>query len=243
MTETSYELYMIRGPSPGTIFALPDRGLTIGRDPLSDFLINDPEISRQHALLTKTPTGEFRIQDLGSTNGTFVDGERLESEPLTLRPSNVITMGGEVTIVFRERTTAEPAGTGKENDSAPIDKDEAPDSSDSESESAVAGQQVEQDGPSEEIEVTEPDIPAEQPLREVNQPQPVDQSPAQQPEIINTAEDIDQPGQIEPDGSEGLSANLILGLMLLLLCCCLSLLVFLIYSGGDSLLRQLGVVP
>ena len=239
MTETSYELYMIRGPSPGSVYALPDRGLTIGRYPLSDFLINDPEISRQHALLTKTPSGEFRIQDLGSTNGTFVDGERLESKPLTLRPSSIITMGGEVTIVFRERSLAEPAAAGKENDIAPISKDEAPDSSHSESESAVAGQQVEQDG----SPVAEPDIPAKQPLREVGQPQPLDQPSAEQPEIINTADDIPQPSQIGIDGSEGLSANLILGLMLLLLCCCLSLLVFLIYSGGDSLLRQLGLVP
>ena len=100
MNATSYELFVKHGPVPGLIYPLTDKGLTIGRDPLSDILINDPEVSRQHALLSRTPTGEYRLQDLGSTNGTYVDGKRLEREPITLKsflmvfeqPRNAITI-------------------------------------------------------------------------------------------------------------------------------------------------------
>ena len=57
--------------------------MTIGRDPMAEITINDPEVSRRHARLIGTLSG-YRIQDLGSTNGTFVDDIRLGGEPLDL---------------------------------------------------------------------------------------------------------------------------------------------------------------
>ncbi len=65
---------------------------TIGRSRDNDLVIKDHCISRNHAILQSTETGEFYLIDLGSRNGTFVDGRRV-AIPVTLRSSNIITFG------------------------------------------------------------------------------------------------------------------------------------------------------
>ncbi len=239
MTDTSYELYMKRGPSPGTVYALKEQSLTIGRDPLADVLINDSEVSRQHALLLSSPSGGFRIQDLGSTNGTFVDGIRLGSKPENLRPLNNITMGSAVTLVFRERSNIEQTELEGADDRAQIIQNEAPDGGQSESASPSSAPEVERSDPPKESGVEEPGIPAKQPLEQEGRAKPTYQQQA----VPKTGDDIPRPTQIGTDTSSELSPKLILGLVLLLLCCCMSIFLFSVYAGGDSLLRQLGVVP
>src|SRR5690349_8840466 len=54
------------------------RPLVVGRAPTSDIPIIDPTISRRHAELHATDKG-FVIRDLGSSNGTFVNGSRIDS--------------------------------------------------------------------------------------------------------------------------------------------------------------------
>lgn len=49
----------------------------IGRDNSNDIAINEPRISRNHAIITVLGNGTYEIKDLGSTNGTFVNGERV----------------------------------------------------------------------------------------------------------------------------------------------------------------------
>src|SRR3954447_9990048 len=56
--------------------------LVVGRAPKSDIPIIDPTISRRHAELESSETG-FTIRDLGSSNGTFVNGARIESGTAT----------------------------------------------------------------------------------------------------------------------------------------------------------------
>jgi predicted component of type VI protein secretion system len=66
---------------------------------MADIVVTDPEVSRQHARLTRTDGG-YEIQDLGSTNGTFLDGQRLRGEPQPLSPGQVIKMGSNVSLVY-----------------------------------------------------------------------------------------------------------------------------------------------
>ncbi len=74
-------LVMVAGPQLGEIFPI-DGELTIGRDPTCALrLADDESVSRKHARVVATDDGA-RITDLGSQNGTFVDGEKLVESPL-----------------------------------------------------------------------------------------------------------------------------------------------------------------
>ena len=56
-----------------------ETGVVIGRDPsASSHVVVDPSVSREHARLS-VEGGELRVEDLGSTNGTYLNGRRLES--------------------------------------------------------------------------------------------------------------------------------------------------------------------
>lgn len=117
MSVNQYQLTVRKGPTVGEIFPLDLPIITLGRDPIADIVINDPEISRQHTRLTRTPEG-FSIQDLGSTNGTFVNGDRIGGDPVQLQPNQTISMGSGVTLIYEQIETAyEPA----EYDTDPAD--------------------------------------------------------------------------------------------------------------------------
>lgn len=108
MASNLYKLSVRRGPEEGQSFPLSKDSVTIGRDPMVDIVLSDPEVSRQHARLTHEEEG-FLIQDLGSTNGTFVDGRRLGGEPVRISTGTVITMGSNVTLVLE--APPEPTAT------------------------------------------------------------------------------------------------------------------------------------
>ncbi len=65
---------------------------TVGRSEDNNFVITDRWISRNHAMLQVTETGEFYLIDLGSRNGSFVNGRRV-SIPVTLRNADRLTFG------------------------------------------------------------------------------------------------------------------------------------------------------
>ena len=65
------------------MLALPVHRLRIGRTADDDLVVSDLSISRHHAELRKTSDGKFQIVDLGSHNGTFVNGQRVTSATLT----------------------------------------------------------------------------------------------------------------------------------------------------------------
>jgi adenylate cyclase len=65
---------------------------TIGRNQDNDLVIPDQCISRNHAILQSTDMGEFYLIDLGSRNGTFVNGRRVNI-PVTLQDTDQVTFG------------------------------------------------------------------------------------------------------------------------------------------------------
>jgi diguanylate cyclase (GGDEF)-like protein len=79
--ERAYILF-ISGPLIGKMYLLEDEETVIGRSPDTDICINDSRISRNHVSIT-LKGGRAIIEDLGSTNGTFVNGTRIKKHVLS----------------------------------------------------------------------------------------------------------------------------------------------------------------
>lgn len=71
-------LVVKKGPIVGQRFPIESKEITLGRDPQSDIFLNDITVSRKHAKIATTPDGII-ITDVGSLNGTYVNGKRVES--------------------------------------------------------------------------------------------------------------------------------------------------------------------
>lgn len=108
MADPTFKLTVMAGPNPGASFELSKEVTLLGRDVTNDISIGDPEVSRQHARLTRTPGG-YVLEDLGSTNGSFVNGERLVA-PRVLATGDLMGMGENVTMSF-EAASPEAART------------------------------------------------------------------------------------------------------------------------------------
>jgi Protein of unknown function (DUF3662)/FHA domain len=92
-------LRMVKGLPPEAIYPL-DRTLTIGRAKENDVVLSDPRVSRRHARI-EAGAGTPTLVDLGSTNGTFVNGARV-GEPMRLSPGNMLTFGNTTLAVEGE---------------------------------------------------------------------------------------------------------------------------------------------
>lgn len=108
MTSGSYQFTMREGPSPGKVFSLSKSELTIGRELNNDIVINAAEVSRKHARLI-FQAGNYVIEDLGSTNGTYVNGQRLTG-PHVLQPGDYVMLGDAVGVTY-ESTAYDPNAT------------------------------------------------------------------------------------------------------------------------------------
>lgn len=69
-------LTIVKGPQIGETFELDEPEVTLGRDPKNHVFLNDMTVSRQHARmnLSNIALGVATVEDLGSLNGTWVDG-------------------------------------------------------------------------------------------------------------------------------------------------------------------------
>jgi len=105
---SQFQLIMRTGPTPGATFTLEGDQINIGRDSTNEITINDAEISRRHARLT-LQGGKYVLEDLGSTNGTFVNGQRLAG-PRVLKAGEVVSFGEQIVLVF-EVITNDPGAT------------------------------------------------------------------------------------------------------------------------------------
>ncbi|HEY3311696.1 MAG TPA: FHA domain-containing protein [Anaerolineales bacterium] len=104
-----YQLVMHSGPTPGKVFPLDVDFITIGRESENTIVINDAEVSRKHTQLI-LQGGKFIVSDLGSTNGTFVNGQRLTSQHV-LQPGEVISLGEQINLLFEAITQVDPNAT------------------------------------------------------------------------------------------------------------------------------------
>lgn len=95
---SNFRLVMRSGPSVGKVYPLDKNEVYLGRDLNNDIVINDPEISRRHSRLF-LQGNSYVLEDMGSTNGTFVNGQRLMG-PHVLRPGDVVTFGERLSLVF-----------------------------------------------------------------------------------------------------------------------------------------------
>lgn len=103
-----YKLIIQSGTGMGTEYPLEKPELFLGRDLSSDLVINDPEVSRRHLRLV-LDGATYRIEDLGSTNGTFIHGLRLTT-PALLKPGEVITLGEKIVLRY-EVVSSDPNAT------------------------------------------------------------------------------------------------------------------------------------
>ncbi len=100
-------LIVIKGADEGKQFELAGDRLTAGRDSASKVRLCDTEVSRRHAEFVRTPEG-YRVLDVGSANGTFVNGQGVRDA--LLRPGDQVRIGQTVLVFSAGRTEQQPPG-------------------------------------------------------------------------------------------------------------------------------------
>jgi hypothetical protein len=87
-------LVVEQGAEPGKVYTLVNPG-TVGRQAGNDIVLEDPGVSRKHASFSRGADGAWVVTDNHSSNGTYVNGEKIES-PTTLRPGDAIRISQAV---------------------------------------------------------------------------------------------------------------------------------------------------
>src|SRR6476661_2207264 len=95
---------VVQGPNEGTEFDLAGV-LVIGREQSAAITLQDPEVSRQHLQVT-VESGEVTIEDLGSTNGTFVNDERISGGARPIAGGERLRLGTTVLELRVEQVVA-----------------------------------------------------------------------------------------------------------------------------------------
>jgi len=102
------ELIVVSGPATDRRFEVgAAERFVIGRDDACSLVLDDPKVSRRHAYLQEIDDG-VEVGDLGSSNGTFVNGRRIE-RPVTLTPGDTLRIG---TSTLRIEPEVSAAATG-----------------------------------------------------------------------------------------------------------------------------------
>ncbi|MEO6811855.1 MAG: FHA domain-containing protein [Isosphaeraceae bacterium] len=89
-------LFVIQGADQGKRFELKTRPMALGRDGSNPIRLHDLEISRRHAEMRPEADNSYRIVDLGSANGTYVNGRPIDQAPL--HPGDQVRLGQTVML-------------------------------------------------------------------------------------------------------------------------------------------------
>ena len=102
-------LTILRGTKAGQKFEFDDDEITIGSGRGNDIILMDNDVSTVQCRLLRVHR-DYDIEDLGSRYGTFVNGQRLTEDAMTLPPKSIIELGGHVNIEY-ERLGDKPKPT------------------------------------------------------------------------------------------------------------------------------------
>jgi len=100
------------GPLAGRRRSVRDNVTRVGRGPDNDIIINETSTASAHHFEIRKENGSYKIHDLNSTNGTFVNGERIAEA--TLAPASSIQLGSagpEFTFIFDDSPAGDPNRT------------------------------------------------------------------------------------------------------------------------------------
>ncbi|NEA84776.1 FHA domain-containing protein, partial [Streptomyces sp. SID14436] len=86
-------LHVVAGPDAGGVHLLHGGEIRIGRSADADVPLDDPDVSRLHCAVTVGSDGRVAVADLGSTNGTTLDGRPVGSRPVRLTPGALLRIG------------------------------------------------------------------------------------------------------------------------------------------------------
>ena len=114
-------LVVTKGPLEGARFPVPTDGLSIGRDPDCNVILDDANVSRYHARLV-FHNAAIWVQDVGSRNGVFLNEKRVVRHK-QLSPGDELVIGEHIFTLELELPEAEPSLTGSiPAVKAPMDK-------------------------------------------------------------------------------------------------------------------------
>ncbi|RVU24515.1 FHA domain-containing protein [Streptomyces antnestii] len=87
------QLHVVAGPDAGGVHLLHGGEIRVGRSADADIALDDPDVSRMHCAVTLDTDGRVTVTDLGSTNGTTVDGGPVGDRPARLAPGALLRLG------------------------------------------------------------------------------------------------------------------------------------------------------
>ncbi len=96
-------LLTISSENLGKTFVIDQDSMIIGRDPGCDITLEDPQISKVHSRITVEDDRIFKLEDLGSTNGTFLNKKKI-SKPMQIYYSDRIVLGNTIFRFLMEET-------------------------------------------------------------------------------------------------------------------------------------------
>ncbi|MGX1670172.1 FHA domain-containing protein [Streptomyces sp. NPDC055400] len=114
------QLHVVAGPDAGGVHLLHGGEIRVGRSADADVALDDPDVSRMHCAVTLGTDGRVTVTDLGSTNGTTVDGSPVGDRPARLAPGALLRLGESTLRLAPEGAAGSSSFTGFSGSSAPV---------------------------------------------------------------------------------------------------------------------------